>query len=148
MIFTRSINLAGLNLVKYFEGFRNKPYLCSANYLTIGYGHKINIDESFQQITRKQANILLRQDLLIAEQAVLRNINNQLTDNQFSALVSFTYNLGGAALQRSSLRQKINYGDYQAVAYELLRWVHAQGKVNLGLIRRRQAEVKLFYQDH
>ncbi len=90
------------------------------------------------------AEEILAKDLFKAEKSVIRLINSPLNENQFAALVSFTFNIGGAALQRSTLRQKINYGNHQECSYEFLRWVYAGGKKIPGLILRRHAESKLF----
>lgn len=140
----RTINESGLKLVKHFEGFSPEIYICPAGFKTIGYGHKILTHESFDRITNSEAENLLRSDLLQAEKAVTRHITAELSDNQFSALVSFTFNLGAAALQRSSLRHKLNYGLYQESANEFLKWVHCSGRKTIGLVRRRIEEQKLF----
>jgi len=140
----RYTNLNGINLIKFFEGFSPKPYICSGGHLTIGFGHKILKHEKFDYITNSEAETLLRNDLIIAEKSVLRNITSILSDDQFAALVSFTFNMGGGALQRSTMRQKINYGQYQDAGLELLRWIYANGKILPGLIQRRKAEYKLF----
>lgn len=140
----RAINDDGLELVKHFEGFSPKIYICPAGFKTIGYGHKILTHESFDLITNSDAENLLRSDLLQAEKTVAKYITTELSDNQFSSLVSFTFNLGAAALQRSSLRQKLNYGLYQESANEFLKWVYCAGRKTLGLVRRRIEEQKLF----
>ena len=84
------------------------------------------------------------QDAQIAERAVLRLINVQLTDSQFDSLVSFTYNLGGGALQRSTMRCKINREEHTEVPEEFMRWVWAGGLKIKGLVRRRAAETGLY----
>ena len=89
---------------------------------------------------------MLREDLIGAEAAVERYIAVPLTDNQFAALTSFTFNLGTGSLKTSTLRKKLNRGDYDAVPSELARWVKAQGKTLKGLVRRRAAEGELFMQ--
>ena len=102
-------------------------------------------DEDFSAgIDEAQAEELLRQDAQIAERAVLRLINVPLTDGQFDALVSFTYNLGGGALQRSTLRRKINREAHAEVPEQFMRWVWAGGRKLKGLVRRRKAEVTLY----
>ena len=114
-----------------------------AGYPTIGYGHVVLAHEQDQfatGITPAQATELLRQDVRIAERAVLRLISVPLTDGQFDALVSFTFNLGAGALQRSTLRLKANRGEHESVPAELMKWVWAAGKKLPGLVRRRQAE--------
>lgn len=105
----RNITQSGLDLIKRFEGFVGNVYFCPAGYPTIGYGHVVKRSEDFSAgIDAVQAEELLRQDAVIAERAVLRLIKVPLTDGQFDALVSFTFNLGGGALQRSTLRRKVN----------------------------------------
>jgi lysozyme len=105
----RHITEDGLALIKRFEGFSAKPYICPAGHLTIGYGHVVR--DGIQSVTMEQAEELLAMDVGTAERSVLRLIAVPLADGQFNALVSFTFNLGGGALQRSTLRRKINRGD-------------------------------------
>jgi len=134
----------GIELIKQFEGFKNKPYFCSGGYLTIGYGHKLLPSDRYNKITNEKAELILKKDLLRTERAVIKYINNSLTDDQFDALVSFTFNVGAAALQRSTLRQKINYDLYKEASKEFMKWVHAGGKKVPGLTRRRKTEQQLF----
>lgn len=122
-------------------------YICPAGYPTIGYGHVVKPQEKEQVasgITTEQAEALLRQDVQAAERAVLRLITVPLTDGQFDALVSFTFNLGAGALQRSALRRKVNRGDHAAVPAEFWKWVWAAGRKLEGLVRRREAEAELY----
>ena len=139
----RHITQAGVDLIKRFEGFSHTVYICPAGYPTIGYGHVVKPQEREQfagGITTEQAEALLRQDVQTAERAVLRLITVPLTDGQFDALVSFTFNLGAGALQRSTLRRKVNRGDHAAVPAEFRKWVWAGGRKLQGLVRRREAE--------
>ena len=139
----RHVTEAGLDLIRRFEGFSPTIYLCPAGYPTIGYGHVVLAHEQDQfatGITPAQATELLRQDVRIAERAVLRLISVPLTDGQFDALVSFTFNLGAGALQRSTLRLKANRGEHESVPAELMKWVWAAGKKLPGLVLRRLAE--------
>jgi lysozyme len=140
------ISKMGIDLIKKFEGFRSKSYVCPAGYKTIGYGHVItNNDKNYKEIvSQEQADTLLLNDLELAENSVLRNIKVSLTQWQFDALVSFTFNLGAAALQRSTLKQKINRLEHDLVPKELMRWVYVGGKVMPGLLRRRIAEATLY----
>ncbi len=141
----RHIKQNGLDLIKRFEGFSRTVYFCPAGYPTIGYGHVVKDDEDFSAgIDEAQAEELLRQDAQIAERAVLRLIDVPLTDGQFDALVSFTYNLGGGALQRSTLRRKINREEHAEVPEQFMRWVWAGGRKLKGLVRRRAAEAGLY----
>ena len=135
----------GLKLIQQYEGFEAEVYLDAAGYPTIGYGHLIKAGEDFSSgITYEQATQLLIQDVGFAERAVRRLIRTPLKQQQFDALVSFTFNLGGGALQRSTLRQKVNRAEHKEVPDEFMRWVFAGGKRLRGLIRRRAAEARLY----
>jgi GH24 family phage-related lysozyme (muramidase) len=136
-----------LDLIRKFEGFSEKMYLCPAGYLTIGYGHVILASEKERfvaGINEQKAIDVLKQDVMAAEQAVLRLISVPLTDGQFGALVSFTYNLGSGALQRSTLRQKVNRKEDSEVPAEFMKWIWAKNRKLEGLIRRRSAEALLY----
>ncbi|MBP7189832.1 MAG: lysozyme [Rickettsiaceae bacterium] len=137
----------GIEFVKSFEGFKDRPYLCPAGILTIGYGHVISKDENYNVISDDYAMELLQRDLFISERAVLRNINVALSQMQFDALVSFTFNLGSGVLQRSTLRQKINYGATLAdIRAEFLRWIYSKGLILHGLVKRRSLEADMYLQ--
>ena len=143
----RHITGDGLDLIKRFEGFRPALYICPAGWPTIGYGHVVRESERdrfLAGIDEKAAEELLRCDVEAAEKAVLRLIHVPLSDGQFSSLVSFAFNLGAGALQRSTLRRKINRGEHESVPAEFRRWVWAGGRKLPGLIRRRAAEAALF----
>ncbi len=144
----RHITSNGLKLIKRFEGFFAKVYLDAAGLPTIGYGHLILPHEKHllkNTITEAKAGELLKADIAVAETAVARLIRVPLTDSQFDALVSFTFNLGAGALQRSTLRAKLNREEYWSVPAELMRWIYAaDGRKIPGLIMRRMAEVELF----
>jgi len=144
---TRHITQDGINLIKEFEGFEPKIYLDAAGLPTIGYGHLIRKGEHkmFENgISESAAGALLAKDVWAAERAVLRLIKVPLTDSQFDALVSFTFNLGGGALQRSTLRRKVNREEHSEVPEQLMRWVWAGGRKLRGLMRRREAEAALY----
>lgn len=141
----RHVTEDGLRLIRRFEGFSAIPYLCPAGYLTVGYGHVVKNPAAFRQpITEDEATEILVLDIQKAEKAVLRLITVPLSDGQFDALVSFTFNLGSGALQRSTLRRKVNREDHAEVPAEFLRWVWAGGKKLKGLIHRREAEAALY----
>ncbi len=142
----RHISANGIALIKQFEGFSSKIYLDRAGLETIGYGHLISPHEksSFKNgISEAKAETLLQQDLLVAENAVILLIKVLLSNNQFDALVSFTFNLGVGVLQRSTLRCKINREEHDQVPAEFLRWIYADGKKLSGLIKLRKAEAQL-----
>lgn len=143
----RHITQDGLDLIKHFEGFSPTIYICPAGYPTIGYGHLVRDleqDRYQQGITEQEAEDLLRRDVQGAERAVLRLIDVPLTDGQYDALVSFTFNLGAGALQRSTLRRKVNREQHVEVPKQLMRWVWAGGRKLKGLIRRREAEALIY----
>jgi GH24 family phage-related lysozyme (muramidase) len=146
----RHVTEEGLNLIKRFEGFSPTIYICPAGYPTIGYGHVVLAHEQDQfasGITQAEATDFLRKDAGIAERAVLRLISVPLTDGQFDALASFTFNLGAGALQRSTLRRKVSRGEHESVPAELMKWVWAAGKRLPGLVRRRRLE-SILYQNN
>jgi lysozyme len=143
----RFTNIKGIELIKHFEGFKSEAYICAGGHLTIGYGHKIQAREKFGTISLREAEDILAKDLIYSERAVIKYIDTSLHDNQFAALVSFTFNMGGGALQRSILRQKVNYGLNKEAGREFLRWVYAGGKRLQGLVLRRSVERNLFLAD-
>lgn len=143
----RPIPQQAIDLIKRFEGCRLAPYRDIAGFITIGYGHLCTRDKSAPMppaITQEQADALLLVDLARTSKSVLGLIKRPLSDNQYSALLSFTFNLGGAALQRSGLKQKCNRGDDAGAAMEFAKWRWAGGKVSRGLLRRRIAEAALY----
>jgi lysozyme len=145
----RSITDKGLDLIKQHEGCSLTLYICPAGYTTIGYGHLIAKEERAlfsNGIDEPTALKLLAQDVRRAELAVVAMIRVTLTDNQFSSLVSFTFNLGSGALQRSTLRCVVNREEHEAVPTELMRWVYAGGIRLKGLMARRAAEARLYVQ--
>jgi lysozyme len=134
----------GIEFIKKFEGFNSKLYICNGGFKTIGYGHKILPNETYQHISIHDAEKLLSQDLRKFELGVISYIKAPLTESQFDALVSFSFNLGLHSLQRSTLRHKLNYGDYDGCACEFLRWIYAGGRRLGGLIKRRKFEQLMF----
>lgn len=139
----RRINPEGIAFIKQWEGLRLDAYKCSAGEWTIGYGHTATAKEGMK-ITQTEAERLLYQDLSLYETAVTRAVTAQLSDNQFAALVSWSYNVGITAMRNSSLIRKLNQGDYGSVPGELARWNKVKGKVNRGLSNRRAAEAGLW----
>jgi lysozyme len=137
----------GKSLIKEFEGFRAKSYICPAGVWTVGYGTtRINGNKVAEgtQLTTDEADIFLEQDLKVFEDAVNKNVDVELTQNQFDALVAFVYNVGIGNFQSSTLLKKLNGGDYESASEQFLRWDKAGGKKLAGLTRRRKAEQKLF----
>lgn len=138
-------NEEGIAIIKHFEGFSSTRYVCPAGYNTIGYGHRILAKENFPpKISESEATKILRKDVCIAEDAVRRCVSVPLQDCQFSALVSFVYNVGEGTFRKSTLMKIINARKHEKVPEELQRWVFAKGKKLPGLQLRRDAEGRLY----
>lgn len=136
---------AGLLLIQGFEGLKLTAYRDVAGVLTIGYGHTGPDVTEGLTITRERADELLRADVARFEQAVTRLVKVPLTQSQFDALVSFSFNVGAGALERSTLLRLLNgAGSYADAADALLAWNRAGGQVVRGLTRRREAERRMF----
>lgn len=140
----RQINQAGLDLIKSFEGLRNKAYKDIVGVLTIGYGHTGSDFNKDTEWTDEECEEALKKDLARFEQGVEKLVKVPLSDNQFAALVSFAYNLGLGNLGSSTLLKLVNKQQYDAAAPEFLKWCRAGGKIVAGLQRRREAERTLF----
>lgn len=150
----RQIGSAGLRLIKEFEGCLKSigggkfvPYICPAGVLTIGWGHTNAHGRQFTQDdiwSQRDCDKALAEDLSGFERAVEKLVKVKLNQNQFDALVSFAYNCGEGALAKSTLLRKLNAGDYDGAAREFGKWTKGGGRVLNGLVRRRNAEAKLF----
>ena len=143
------LSIEGLNLIKRFEGVRNRPYRCSAGLWTVGVGHLIgdgkSLPESWNRtFTKEEIDALLIRDISRFERGVRMYIKVPLRQSEFDALCSFSFNLGLGTLQRSTLRQKINRYDKEGAAKEILKYCRAGGKIIKGLQRRREAEYQMF----
>ena len=139
----------GVELVAHFEGFRARPYLCAAGVWTIGEGTTRyptgrRVRGTDPDCTREQARAWLTWALEQSEKAVLRLTTPPLNDKQLAALASFVYNLGSGAFRASTLRRRINSGDFDDVPYQLSRWNKGGGRVLRGLVLRRDAEARLW----
>lgn len=143
-----TINKETLELIKSFEGLMVNAYKDAVGVWTIGYGHTaaagLPYPKAGMKITVKEAEDLLLKDLNSYEQAVRQAVKVDLNDNQYGALVSFTYNLGAGNLRSSTLLKKVNNKDFSGAALEFAKWNKAGGKVLAGLTRRRSAEAALF----
>jgi len=137
------ISQEGLSLIKKFEGCEYNAYKCAAGVWTIGYGHTAGVKEG-DLVCQREADELLEKDVEIFEQEVLKAITVPIHQHQFDALVSWTFNLGGANLNASTMLKVLNTGAYEDVPHQIKRWNKAGGKVLEGLTRRRLAESLLF----
>jgi lysozyme len=139
----RSISQRGIDLIKHAEGLSLKAYLDTGGVPTIGVGHTGPDVKMGMAITEAQADAFLREDLATAEDAV-RRLFPITTQNQFDALVSFTFNLGEGQVRESTLRRLHNEGDHEGARKQFARWVLDDGKRLRGLERRRAAEAALY----
>lgn len=137
------ISKKGLDLIKKFEGCRLSAYQDSIGVWTIGYGHIQGVRKG-DVCTQDQADEWLANDVKTASSAVGRLVKVPLDQNEFDALVSFTFNLGQRNLQNSTLLSMLNSNDVEGAANQFIRWNKAGGKVVDGLTKRRQAEKDLF----
>ena len=139
---------AGRKLIEQREGVRLTAYLDSKGIWTIGVGHAATsgvepIPRRGMRITAEQADEIFAKDLERYEAAVSM-VKVPLTQNQFDALVSFTYNVGGVHLADSTLLKMLNKGDYAGASEQFGRWAKAGGKTLPGLVARRESEKELF----
>ena len=166
------LSKAGADLMHRFEGCRNKPYLCPAHIWTIGYGHVLYQEqirlpmvakegqptmirkeyplkqEDNRVWSKEEIDKLFADDVGLFERGVLR-LAPTLSGRQgaFDACVSFSFNAGLGNFQRSTIRMKINRGEWDAAAEAFMQWTKGGGRELPGLVKRRKAEVVLFLSD-
>ena len=141
----------GIELIKSFEGFFSKPYLCPANVVTIGYGttrypngKKVTLNDS--PITEAVAIEYLKDSLIKFERDVDAFCRDDINQNQFDAIVSFCYNVGSSALKSSTLLKKLNVNPNDPnLVQEFAKLNKGGGRVLKGLVRRRKAEADLYF---
>ena len=163
------ISEKGEHLMHFFEGYRNKPYRCSAAIWTVGWGHAMYADQLALPNVRKEGYTglirsdyqlkgednrvwskeelvdLFKMDINSFERGVLRLSPNLAShQSKFDAVVSFAYNAGLGNYQRSTIRMKVNRGEWHDAAHAFLLWTKAGGKEVAGLVKRRKAERELF----
>jgi len=154
------VSAKAIKMIMHHEGVRQKPYRCPAKLWTIGVGHvlypeqgKLKLDErdgfalkieDFRTFPMEEVDAILRTDLDRFERGVEKFCPVPLTQGQFDALVSFSFNVGLGTLQRSTLRQKVLRGDMEGASEELLKYCMAGGKVLKGLLNRRKDEQAVF----
>lgn len=133
----------GLALIKRFEGFSPRVYICPAGKKTIGWGHVLIGGEKFSRgISPAKAEEILKIDVRVAERFVITL--PYLTQERFDALVSFAFNVGVDNLRRSTLLKKHNRKEFEGAADQFMRWVYVDGEPLEGLRRRREEERKLY----
>jgi lysozyme len=140
----------GISLIKQFEGFSAKPYICSGGAKTIGYGatyypNGLKVSMSDKAITEAQATTMLMNMLRTYEKSVDSFCRDDINQNQFDALVAFAYNVGVNALKNSTLLKKVNKNPQDVtIRNEFLKWNKANGRALKGLTNRRIAEANLY----
>jgi lysozyme len=137
-------NLSGEHVTQAFESCRLTAYRDIKGVLTIGWGHTGTEVVEGLVWTQEQADAQLVQDMAVAVRDVNRLVTVPVTQNEFDALVDFTFNAGGGAFAGSTLLKLLNTGDYQGAAAQFDLWDHASGQVVAGLLRRRLAEKQEF----
>ena len=137
------ISQEGIALIKKFEGCELNAYQCSANVWTIGYGHTKEVAEN-NECSMEEAEEILVSDLEEFEEWVEKLVTVEMAQNEFDALVAFTFNLGPTNFRTSTLLERINDRKLEDVPFEMKRWNRAGGVVVDGLVRRREAEALLF----
>lgn len=153
----QTISPAGVDFIKGWEGFVAKPYNDPVGHCTVGYGTLLHtgncdgrpVEEPYVNgITQEKATELLAEKAAEFQLVIDSNVKVALNQNQYDALVSFAYNVGGANFQKSTLLKLLNKGDYNAVPTELKKWTKARQNGKLvdlpGLVKRRAAEAELF----
>ena len=141
---------ACIDLIKQFEGFSSKPYLCPAGKATVGFGSTFYEDGTPVKLTDPPITEERAKDIVYTvlykqfEYALNNAISVPVTQNQFDALLDWTYNVGVGNMKTSTLLRKLNQKDYAGAADQLLMWNKAGGKELAGLTKRRQAERALF----
>lgn len=144
-------SIKGIELLKRFEGFRSKPYLCSAGVPTIGFGatyysNGVKVKLTDSTINELDATNLLKMMLTLFETAVSMSVKSNINQNQFDALVCFCYNVGVGAFKSSTLLKKVNLNPKDfTIKLEFLKWNKSNGKTIDGLTKRRTDESNLYF---
>jgi lysozyme len=142
---------SGLEFIRHHEGLETRAYpdpgSADGHPWTIGVGHTRGVKKG-DTCTVEQAMVWLREDVRDAEAAVLRLVKVPLSQDQFDALVSFVFNVGAGALEKSTLLRMLNSSDYFGTAVQFERWNKNDGRVMAGLTRRRKEERDLFEVGH
>ncbi len=149
----RITSQSGLDLIAEFEGWVPRAYNDPVGYCTIGFGHLIqrspcddSIPEEFKgEITRERGFELMRGHLVGVETTIKGSVEYATLQHQFDALSSFIYNIGDTNFRNSTLLAKLNVGDLVGVSLEWPRWRFAAGQELPGLVRRREAELDMFF---
>jgi lysozyme len=137
-------NEAGLDIIRRYEGLRLQPYQDTGGVWTVGYGSTRGVSAKSPPITEQEAEDLLRLDVASAEKDITRKVSVPLNENQFSALVSLVFNIGGTNFRKSTMRALINRKWHDEAANQFPRWVYDNGRKLGGLVKRREEERALY----
>ncbi|MCD7779618.1 MAG: lysozyme, partial [Candidatus Gastranaerophilales bacterium] len=135
-----------INLIKKFEGLKTKAYKCPAGIWTIDYGHTSGV-KSTDTCTMEQAIEYLKRDLIKFEYDINKLVKTELNQNQFDALISFVFNIGANAFEKSTMLKFINNKHFPLAAGRFDLWVYSKGVKLEGLVKRRSAEKELFLRE-
>ena len=140
----------GIAIIRKYEGLKLRAYVCPAGLNTIGYGATFYMNGTKVQpkdvITMDHADKLLHFQVKLFADEVKRTVKSNINENQLGALVSFCFNVGGAAFSRSTLARKANANPNDpTIRAEFMRWTRGGGKVLPGLVKRREEEVNLYF---
>jgi lysozyme len=140
----------GIAIIRKYEGLRLQAYICPSGLATIGFGATFFENGTRVQlgdkITRDRADQLLFFQVKLFADEVQRTVKVKLNENQLGALVSFCFNVGGAAFGKSTLAKKVNANPSDStIRNEFMRWTRGGGKVLPGLVKRREEEANLYY---
>jgi lysozyme len=133
-----------VDFLKDFEAYREETYLDQGGLPTICYGHLIKPGETFGKMSEESCTDLLKKDLSRFEKAVNDYVSVDLTQNQYDALVSLSFNIGTNAFKNSTLLRKLNQGDYEGAAEQFDVWNKVNKKTSKGLVKRRAKERDIF----
>lgn len=136
-----------IDLIKRFEGLELKAYVCPGGKWTVGYGHTKDVEPN-SEIIEDLADCYLKNDAKEVEDTVNYYTDGiELNQNQFDALVSFVFNVGGGNFERSTMLRYLSIGAFEEAGDEFKRWKYAGKKELAGLVRRRKAETELFKEE-
>jgi lysozyme len=140
----------GIAIIRKYEGLKLRAYICPSGLPTIGYGATFYMNGSRVQIgdviTIDHADKLLHFQVKLFADEVQRIVKSNINENQLGALVSFCFNVGGAAFAKSTLTRKVNANPSDpTIRNEFMRWTRGGGKVLPGLVKRREEEANLYY---
>lgn len=133
-----------LALIKQYEGFRPNAYTCPGGVRTIGYGTTDKALVAKGTITQEEAEQALLKEIIAINNYIVSTTDAKLNPNQMGALISFVYNVGRGNYAESTLKKRLEEGNFADVPYQLSRWNKSKGKILTGLVRRRAAEAEVW----